>query len=47
MSDKACIETLAADLRLSHPVMYPIAERARQLVRNILPQASERVIYAG
>ena len=46
-SDKARIETLEADLRLSHPGMYPIAERARQLLHNMLPQASERVIYGG
>lgn len=47
MSEQERIKALVEDLRMSHPDIYPIAEQARQLVHNILPQASERVIYGG
>ena len=47
MSEQERIKALVEDLRMSHPDIYPIAEQARRLVHNILPQASERVIYGG
>ena len=47
MDEQTRVEALAADLHLSHPAIYPIAEQAREVLRKTLPRASERVIYGG
>jgi hypothetical protein len=46
MSDPK-VDQLLHDLQLTHPDLHAIVKAARAVVRSVVPQASERVMYGG